>query len=223
MDRPTAAATGRRLGWSYLLQSLVAVIGVQSLAEAAVLAQSVTGIGPAAELSGRVRLDLRSDRLVITVQPERTRRLTGADLEVVAWISAELDRLGHRIEPPAGSTAPQALEIAIDALDIPRIRGFWAAAFGYADDPADPGPTGGLVDPAGIGPSLWFQQMTEPRPQRNRVHFDVTVAPQEAEARVAGALAAGGRLVSDARARAFWILADAEGNEVCVCTWQDRD
>ena len=21
----------------------------------------------------------------------------------------------------------------------------------------------------------------------------------------------------------FWILADAEGNEACVCTWQDRD
>jgi 4a-hydroxytetrahydrobiopterin dehydratase len=30
-------------------------------------------------------------------------------------------------------------------------------------------------------------------------------------------------MVSDERARAFWILADAEGNEVCVCTWQDRD
>ncbi len=23
--------------------------------------------------------------------------------------------------------------------------------------------------------------------------------------------------------RSFWVLADVEGNEVCVCTWQDRD
>ena len=35
--------------------------------------------------------------------------------------------------------------------------------------------------------------------------------------------AAGGRLVSDAEYPAFRILADAEGNEVCVCTWQGRD
>lgn len=23
--------------------------------------------------------------------------------------------------------------------------------------------------------------------------------------------------------RPFWVLADAEGNEVCVCTWTDRE
>ena len=44
-----------------------------------------------------------------------------------------------------------------------------------------------------------------------------------AEERMAAALAAGGHLVSDARAKAFWILADVEGNEACICTWQDRD
>lgn len=35
--------------------------------------------------------------------------------------------------------------------------------------------------------------------------------------------AAGGRLVDDTSARAFWVLADAEGNEACVSTWLDRD
>ena len=44
----------------------------------------------------------------------------------------------------------------------------------------------------------------------------------EAEARVAAAIAAGGHLVSDERAPRFWVLADGEGNEVCVCTWQAR-
>ena len=80
-----------------------------------------------------------------------------------------------------------------------------------------------VVDPTGQGPTVWFQQLDAPRPQRNRIHFDLTVAEDEAEARIAAALAAGGRLVSDAHARAFWVLADPEGNEVCICTWQDRD
>jgi 4a-hydroxytetrahydrobiopterin dehydratase len=65
--------------------------------------------------------------------------------------------------------------------------------------------------------------MDSPRPQRNRIHLDVTVSHDEGPARVRAALDAGGRLVEDSAARAFWVLADAEGNEVCVCTWQDRD
>jgi 4a-hydroxytetrahydrobiopterin dehydratase len=62
-----------------------------------------------------------------------------------------------------------------------------------------------------------------PRPQRNRLHFDVCVPHDEAPRRVEAALAAGGRLVSAARAPAFWVLADLEGNEACVTTWQGRD
>jgi 4a-hydroxytetrahydrobiopterin dehydratase len=65
--------------------------------------------------------------------------------------------------------------------------------------------------------------MDAPRPQRNRIHLDLTVALDEARARVGAAIAAGGTLVSEAHARAFWVLADVEGNEVCVCTWHDRD
>jgi 4a-hydroxytetrahydrobiopterin dehydratase len=81
---------------------------------------------------------------------------------------------------------------------------------------------GNLVDPLGHGPAIWFQEMTEPRPQRNRIHFDISVPHDEADARVAAALAAGGTLVSAESARSWWILADADGNEICVCTWQDR-
>ncbi|WP_412753780.1 VOC family protein [Krasilnikovia sp. M28-CT-15] len=36
-------------------------------------------------------------------------------------------------------------------------------------------------------------------------------------------MAAGGRLVSDERAPAYWVLADPEGNKICLCTWQNRD
>lgn len=69
----------------------------------------------------------------------------------------------------------------------------------------------------------WFQQMDAPRPQRNRIHLDLDVPHDAARGRIDAALAAGGRLVSDAAAPAFWVLADAEGNEACICTWQGRD
>ena len=45
----------------------------------------------------------------------------------------------------------------------------------------------------------------------------------EAEARVAAAIAAGGRLVSEAHAPAWWTLADPEGAEVGVTTWMGRE
>jgi 4a-hydroxytetrahydrobiopterin dehydratase len=44
-----------------------------------------------------------------------------------------------------------------------------------------------------------------------------------AEARVAAAVAAGGRLLTDEHAPAWWVLADPEGNEVCVATSMSRD
>jgi 4a-hydroxytetrahydrobiopterin dehydratase len=78
------------------------------------------------------------------------------------------------------------------------------------------------VDPRRLGPPVWFQQMDEPRPGRGRFHLDVSVPHDQAEARVAAALEAGGTLVTDQYARSWWILADADGNEACVCTWQDR-
>ncbi|MBB5868633.1 hypothetical protein F4553_002012 [Allocatelliglobosispora scoriae] len=115
------------------------------------------------------------------------------------------------------------LEIAIDALDIASIRPFWKAILGYADEPGSPGPEDPIVDPLGQNPAIWFQQMDAPRPQRNRIHFDVSVPHDEAPQRIAAALAAGGVLLSDAAAPRFWVLADAEGNEACITTWQGRD
>jgi 4a-hydroxytetrahydrobiopterin dehydratase len=61
-----------------------------------------------------------------------------------------------------------------------------------------------------------------PRPQRNRIHVDVSVPHDQAEARVAAGIAAGGHVVSDRMAPEWWVLADAEGNEACVATWVGR-
>jgi 4a-hydroxytetrahydrobiopterin dehydratase len=95
---------------------------------------------------------------------------------------------------------------------------FWQAVLGYLQvDKAD------LLDPRLAGPPFWFQQMDAPRPQRNRIHIDVYVSRDEAEARVTAGLAAGGHLVSDANAPEWWTLADAEGNEVDIAPWPDLD
>ncbi|HLI02220.1 MAG TPA: VOC family protein, partial [Acidimicrobiales bacterium] len=168
---------------------------------------------------------LRPERIELAVRDRSSPTATQRDTEIVGRIASAVEGLGHR---PAGAASPEShrpvemLELAIDALDIPTVRPFWKAVLDYVDEPGA-GPDGGIIDPAGQLPSVWFQQMDEPRPQRNRVHFDVTVAHDEADARVAAALAAGGRLLDDSHARAYWVLADAEGNEACVCTWTDRD
>jgi 4a-hydroxytetrahydrobiopterin dehydratase len=103
------------------------------------------------------------------------------------------------------------------------VRPFWQTVLGYVPEHAAEGePVTALIDPEGMGPAIWFQQMEQPRAERNRIHLDVVVPHDVAEQRVEDAVAAGGTLVSDARAKAFWVLADAEGNEACICTWQDR-
>jgi 4a-hydroxytetrahydrobiopterin dehydratase len=118
------------------------------------------------------------------------------------------------------------LEIAIDALDIPAIRPFWKAVTGYVDESGPLDQAGGalaLVDPLHRSPTIWFQQMDAPRPQRNRIHFDIDVPHETAQVRIAATLAAGGTMVKDSAAPAYWVLADPEGNEACICTWQGRD
>ena len=145
--------------------------------------------------------------------------VTDLDVALATSISELARGAGYTNEP----TSAHVVEIGIDAMDIPAIRPFWQAVLGYQDGNAEEWQVGDLVDPAGVGPAVWFQQMDAPRPQRNRIHFDVNVPHDVAEQRVADTVAAGGRLLDDSEAKAFWVLADPEGNEACVCTWQDRD
>jgi 4a-hydroxytetrahydrobiopterin dehydratase len=140
--------------------------------------------------------------------------VTATDIDVANRLSRLFEGLNIAPEP----TRVTELEIAIDTMDMAAIKPFWAAVLGYAGDGED-----AVVDLDGRGPSVWFQQMHEPRPQRNRIHLDVTVAHDEAPARLRAALSAGGQLVSDRDAPSYWVLADADGNEACICTWQGRD
>jgi 4a-hydroxytetrahydrobiopterin dehydratase len=138
------------------------------------------------------------------------------DVELARRISA----LARELDVAADPSAVQTVQVSIDALVGPEVVPFWRAVLGYSDrgDSAED-----LVDPRGRGPLFWFQQMDAPRPQRNRIHVDVWVPHDQAEARVAAAVAAGGQLVTDQHAPSFWVLADAEGNEACVATTMSPD
>jgi 4a-hydroxytetrahydrobiopterin dehydratase len=142
--------------------------------------------------------------------------LSERDVELARQISAVAREMGV----PADPSAVQTVQVTIDALVGPEVMPFWRAVLGYrdrGDSPED------LIDPHGRGASFWFQQMDAPRPQRNRIHIDVWVPHDQAEARIAAAIAAGGHLVTDKHAPAWWTLADAEGNEVDVATTMSRD
>jgi 4a-hydroxytetrahydrobiopterin dehydratase len=55
------------------------------------------------------------------------------------------------------------------------------------------------------------------------IHIAIWVPYEQAEARVAAALAAGGRMVRDEFAPSWWTLADAAGNEADIATTMGRD
>lgn len=217
LTRTAASEAVEAIGWRYLLDVLCTSVPVSSLeAGLAVTAAAVAACGDGADR--HLRVDLRPDRVELSLQTRALAAVTDRDTALAHRISAAVTTT-----PGPPGRRVQTLELAIDALDIPRIRPFWQAVLALADEPGADEAADWLVDPAGRLPALWFQQLDAPRPQRNRIHFDITVPHDEAEDRVRAAVAAGGTLLDDTHARAFWILADPEGNEVCVCSWQDRD
>ena len=186
----------------------------RSFAAGVALVEAIAKLADAADHHPDV--DLRPDGVTVrlrTTSPDHS-SLSEHDVKLARQISAAARELGVPVDP----TALQNVQVAIDALVIPDVLPFWRAVLGYERvDDAD------LIDPRFQGPPFWFQQMDAARPQRNRIHIDVYLPVDQAEARIAAALAAGGHLVSDENAPEWWTLADAEGNEVDVAPWPDRD
>jgi 4a-hydroxytetrahydrobiopterin dehydratase len=221
LSRADASAAVTGLGWRYVLGEFRTEVLTGSLPLAADVAGRAAALP---DVEGHLRMDIRADRLLLSLQTASMAWVTTRDAELARRLSAlaEEFRLTTRPGDHSGRTV-QVLEIGIDALDIPGIRPFWKAVLGYVDEPGRSGPQDALVDPLGQGPAVWFQQMDAPRPQRNRIHLDISVPHDEAPRRIEATLAAGGTLLSDAEAPAFWVLADPEGNEACITTWQGRD
>ena len=195
--------------WVVLHGGATTAFRVGSLVAAARLAEAV------AKVSG-----LDDAGAVLTLSGARlTVRLT-RDLWMLEARHVELARAVSAVARAHGATADRAavqeVQLAIaskpDAIDL----GFWRAVLGYAPMSDDNG-----VDPLGHGSTVWMQELAEAKALRHAMHIDVSVAREQAETRLAAALAAGGRLVKDSKAPGTVILADRAGNKVCIASWPD--
>ncbi|WP_454085975.1 VOC family protein [Georgenia sp. Marseille-Q6866] len=168
-------------------------------------------VDAAEEMDHHPDLDLRYGTLYVSVTTHSRGTLTEADVALAERISAIAEELGVPLAPGRVND----LEIGIAVISPARVRAFWSAVLGYKED------DGELSDPQGRLPHVWFHRVPA-QPPRGDLELDVHVPHDVAEDRVRAAVAAGGRLVSDAEAPARWVLADPEGAEVRVCTWHDR-
>jgi 4a-hydroxytetrahydrobiopterin dehydratase len=139
--------------------------------------------------------------------------MTRGHVELARRISAAARSLGLSADP----SAVQTVTVIPGATVTAEVMPFWRAALGY--EPRPDSPAEDLVDPHDRGPAFWFEQMKEPRPDGGgAIHVVVWVPYERAQARIAAALAAGGRMVRDQNAPSWWTLADAAGNEVDIAT-----
>ena len=142
--------------------------------------------------------------------------VTSRDVALARRISEIAAAMGVEAAPREVST----LELALDVPDAAAVKPFWSTVLGYGDSAWETQ----VEDPGGRNGTLWFQEAPEATGEvQQRFHLDIVVPREVAEERVEAAVAAGGTLVTAEHAPAFWVLADAHGNKVCVCTADVRD
>ena len=156
-------------------------------------------------------IDLRWRTVTFGLSTHSVGGVSPLDIDLARRILEHGAALSARPLPP-----PDRVEIAVDAADPEAIRPFWRVGLGYVEQLTEEG-AHELRHPDGAGAAVWFQRMDPPRAGRGRLHLDVYVPPEVIERRVADTLAAGGRLVTEEHAPDWWVLADLEGNELCIC------
>jgi 4a-hydroxytetrahydrobiopterin dehydratase len=216
----TQALTGQQIldegleGWRKVLDRLVVRYATGDFNRGTALVTAIAGA--ADEANHHPDVDLRYPHVTVSLKSHDVNAITQRDVRLARRISGLAAEAG--VSPT--DAAPDVIELALDVPDRSRVKPFWEAILGYRapDDVPDE-----LRDAAERTPSMWFQDTDSDAPDRQRWHLDVSVPHDVAEQRLRAALDAGGTLVSDERAPAFWVLADADGNQACICTWQARD
>jgi 4a-hydroxytetrahydrobiopterin dehydratase len=200
--------------WRWLVGALYGRFATGDFATGLALADR---IGAAAdEADHHPDLDLRYPYLGVKLVSHDVGGVTDRDLRLARRISELATELGVAAAP--GDI--QVLELGLDTADAAAVLPFWQALLGFDDSPVYAGRE--ILDPDGRLPTVWTQETEPHETPRQRWHHDVVVPIEQAQARIDAALAAGGTMVSDAAAPAFWVLADAEGNRACVCTPEGR-
>jgi 4a-hydroxytetrahydrobiopterin dehydratase len=175
-------------------------------------ARFVSDVAALPEVIGRgVLFTLSDDRCTVRLTRDLW-RLEAAHIVLAQQISAVARTHGAVVERDAVQEVQVAIAAKRDSTDV----GFWRAVLGYsacADDNA--------IDQLGHGSTVWMQELPEEKPLRHAMHIDVSVARECVQARLANAIAAGGRVVDASHAPSHWTLADRAGNRVCICAWPD--
>ncbi|ACU75134.1 conserved hypothetical protein [Catenulispora acidiphila DSM 44928] len=121
-------------------------------------------------------------------------------------------------------------QVTFDCAQPERVALFWCQVLGYVvPSPPDPqGAWAACVDPAGVGPRLFFQRVPEGKTVKNRLHLDVRTATglvgeervKVLEAECARLIALGATRVrllpADGEDEACLVMQDVEGNEFCL-------
>ena len=195
--------------WAVLHGGATAVFRVASLGDAARLADAV------AKVPG-----LAGTGVVLTVGDNALSVRLTRDVWLLEPVHIELARAVSAVASAHGAAADlaaiQEIQFAIAAKPNDGDLTFWRAVLGY-----DPASDDNGVDPLGHSSTVWMQELDKDRPLRHAMHIDVSVPRSAVEARVAGALAAGGRIVEDNESPGAWILSDRAGNRVCIVAWPD--
>jgi len=202
--------------WRKLVQGLHARYRVKDFTAAAAFAAA---IAEAAAAEGH-QPDLKMTQDVVDLSlctREDGLWVTEKDVGMARRITEIARQQGLEPEPAAVTQ----LELALDAADQNRVGPFWSALL--TGSPDNQVYDGSVFDPTGRVPGLWFQGTDEHEPPRQRWHFDLWLAPEAADERIAAAVAAGGSVVYDDEAPSFTMLADPDGNRVCVCTCLERN
>lgn len=194
--------------WVVLHGGPTAVFRVGSLQQAASLAAAVADVPG---LEPRTLLTATSDCLTVKL----TREMWATEkrhVEVARTISALARERGAAPDRSAVQEVQLAIAAKPEAIDLV----FWRAVLGYAPMHDDNG-----IDPLGLASTVWMQELDPTKPLRHAMHVDVSLARDQAEARLRSAVAAGGQIVEDSAAPSAWILADRSGNKVCIAAWPD--
>jgi 4a-hydroxytetrahydrobiopterin dehydratase len=204
--------------WPVLGDGACTFVPTDSLATSARLAQAIASIAGIED--HRPDLDIRPDGVTVRLvtYTDDYYGMSRRDVEVARAIAAAAADLGLS---PDGAAVQSVGPIVVGAVDVAKVMPFWLALMGYVrrrDSPEED-----VVDPRGRGPGVWFETIAEPAAGRNRMHVAVWVPDDQAQSRVAAAVAAGGTVIFDKAAPAWWTLADPEGNEADVASSRSRD
>ena len=197
-------------GWRITSWGPQAVFTAPSLAAGARLLPAIVAAGEKFRVAPDV--DVRPEAVVVRMPYRGADRIPAGAADFAAEVSAAAAALAL----PADPSRVQTVDLAVAEHSGTDTRPFWTAALGYeVSGDVD------SIDPLRRGPQLSFQPIRDDRAGRGRTHVDVSVPADLVRARVDSAIAAGGVIVDDSYAPAWWTLASPDHHGIDIAAWTD--